>query len=368
VTLPAGAPAPVLDGIDAGTVDSARLSTRVLFSGPENGEPVLFLHGNLSSATWWEETMLALPAGYRGIAPDQRGYGDADPAARVDATRGMGDYVDDAVALLDALGIDRAHLVGNSLGGVVVWRLMASAPDRFRTVTQVAPGSPYGFGGTGDVAGTPIYEDFAGSGGGLVNPELVTRMTAADDSTESPFAPRNALRMLVYKPPFIPPREDVLVAALLKTHLGEDAYPGDVVVSTNWPFVSPGVDGANNALSPKYMGDPEDIVSCDPKPPVLWVRGADDLAVSDTAAGDPGTWGPMGLVPGYPGPEAYPQQPMIGQTRAVLERYAAAGGSYAEVVIDDCGHVPFIEKPEEFNRVFHGHLTNQGNNPTGGTK
>ncbi len=47
---------------------------------------------------------------------------------------------------------------------------------------------------------------------------------------------------------------------------------------------------------------------------------------------------------------------MLGQTRAVLEKYAVAGGSYKEVVIQDAGHGPFIEKPEEFNEVFHAHL------------
>jgi len=47
---------------------------------------------------------------------------------------------------------------------------------------------------------------------------------------------------------------------------------------------------------------------------------------------------------------------MLGQTRAVLEKYAAAGGSYKEVVIEDAGHVPSIEKPEEFNEVFPAHL------------
>ncbi|MEJ5224325.1 MAG: alpha/beta fold hydrolase, partial [Anaerolineales bacterium] len=117
----------------------------------------------VSSATWWEETMLALPAGYRGIAPDQRGFGDADPAKKIDATRGMGDLADDAVALLDALGIHQAHIVGNSLGGMVVWRMMADYPERFLTVTLVATGSPYGFGGTKDVDGTPCWPDFAGS-------------------------------------------------------------------------------------------------------------------------------------------------------------------------------------------------------------
>jgi pimeloyl-ACP methyl ester carboxylesterase len=94
----------------------------------------------------------------------------------------------------------------------------------------------------------------------------------------------------------------------------------------------------------------------EPKVPILWVRGSHDLAVSDTAASDPGFLGRMGLLPGWPGEEAYPPQPMVGQTRAVLEQYAADGGSYEEVVIEDTGHVPFLEKPDEFNKVFHQHL------------
>ena len=55
-------------------------------------------------------------------------------------------------------------------------------------------------------------------------------------------------------------------------------------------------------------------------------------------------------------PYVFPPQPMIDQTRAALEQYVAAGGSYKEIVMQDCGHVPFIEKPDEFNRYFHAHL------------
>ena len=81
------------------------------------------------------------------------------------------------------------------------------------------------------------------------------------------------------------------------------------------------------------------------------------MVVSDSAASDPGFLGMMGMIPGWPGEEVFPPQPMIGQTRAVLEKYAASGGSYEEVVIDDAGHLPFIEKPEEFNQAFHAHIT-----------
>ena len=102
---------PVLDGVTARTVSTDRLTTRVLFAGPDEGIPVLFVHGNFSSATWWEETLVTLPPQYRGIAPDQRGYGDADPEAKIDATRGMRDFVDDSLARMDHLGHERFHLV-----------------------------------------------------------------------------------------------------------------------------------------------------------------------------------------------------------------------------------------------------------------
>lgn len=347
---------PTMPGIHAHAITTSRLATRVLVSGPDDGAPVLFIHGNSSSATWWEETMVALPPGYRGIAPDQRGFGGADPAAKIDATQGTGDLAADAVALLDHLNIRRAHLVGNSLGGVVVWRLMMDYPDRILTVTQVDPGSPYGFGGTKGAEGAPCFDDFAGTGAGLVSPELIRLMAAGDRSTDSRFSPRNAIRALIVKPPFVPAREEELLSSMLATHLGEHDLPGDSAPSPNWPFTAPGRWGSANALSPKYVAHPSRLYGIHPKPPVLWVRGSHDLLVSNMAASDVGTLGQMGVLPGWPGADVFPPQPMLDQTRAVLDSYAAAGGVYTEVVIQDAGHVPFIERPDEFNRHFHAHL------------
>jgi pimeloyl-ACP methyl ester carboxylesterase len=347
---------PIMDGVTAETIGSERIRTRVLFSGAEDGVPVLFLHGNVSSATWWEDTLISLPDGYRGIAPDQRGFGESDPDAKIDATRGMGDLAEDALALLDTLGYERAHIVGNSLGGMVVWHLLTIASERFLTATLADPGSPFGFGATRDVDGTPTNPDFAGSGGGLSNPELIRLMKEGEMSAENQFSPRAALRTLLVKPPFIPKREDALVMSMLSTHLGEQDIPGDAAQSIHWPHMAPGVWGATNATSPKYAGDIEKIIQCDPKPDILWVRGSDDLVVSDTAASDPGYLGQVGLLPGWPGEDEYPPQPMIGQIHNTLEKYAAAGGSYKEVIIEDAGHVPFIEKPDEFNQVFHPHI------------
>ena len=185
---------PTMEGVTPQTIDTNRITTRVLFSGPQDGVPVLFLHGNASSATWWEENMVALPDGYRGIASDQRGFGEADREKKVDATRGPGDWADDAVALLDHLGIEQAHIVGCSLGGCVVWYMLREYPERFLTASLVDAGSPFGFGGTKDVEGTPCYDDYAGSGGGLSNPEFIKRLAEGDRGMDSQFPPRAAMR------------------------------------------------------------------------------------------------------------------------------------------------------------------------------
>jgi pimeloyl-ACP methyl ester carboxylesterase len=347
---------PTLAGVSPRTVTTRRITTRVLFTGPDDGVPVLFLHGNASSATWWEENMVALPTGFRGIAPDQRGFGDADLNKKVDATRGSGDWADDAVALLDELDIPKAHIAGSSLGGCVVWYLLREYPERFLSACLVDSGSPFGYGGTKDVEGTPCYPDFAGSGGGLSNPEFIKRLAEGDRGLESQFSPRAAMRSLVFKPPFVPEREDDLLSSMLTTHLGEHDNPGDFVPSPNWPFVAPGVWGSANALSPKYVGNLDPLYAAEPKVEILWVRGSHDLAVSDTAASCPGTLGSMGLIPNWPGMEVYPPQPMVGQIRHVLDKYAAAGGRYQEIVIQDAGHAPFIERPDEFNALLHQHI------------
>ncbi len=348
---------PTLPGITEKTITSARLTTRVLFSGSDTGAPVLFLHGNASSATYWEEVMLALPAGYRGIAPDQRGYGGADRDKKIDATRGMGDFSDDAFALLDALGIAKAHVVGHSMGGSVIFRMMMDHPERLLSVTLAATGSPYGFGGSKGTDGQLCNPDGAGSGGGIVNPNFTQLMAAGDRGADNPQAsPRIVMNSFYWKPPFKPAREEELLSSLLSEHVGGQEYPGDFVPSPHWPNVAPGKFGPANALSPLYAGDVSRLNHISPKPPVLWVRGADDQIVSDTSLFDMGTLGALGAVPGWPGAEVYPSQPMVSQTRAVLDAYQAHGGRYSEVVFPECGHTPYIEKPEAFNQAFHAHL------------
>jgi pimeloyl-ACP methyl ester carboxylesterase len=325
-------------------------------SGPAEGIPVLLIHGNASSSTFWEESMLALPKDYRAIAPDLRGYGDTEDRL-IDATRGCMDWVDDLLSLMDTLGFQKFHVAGHSLGGSVIWSMLATAPERLLSVSLFCPGSPFGFGGTKDLQGTPCAPDFAGSGGGIVNPEFARLMGEKYRGSEYQASPRTVMNSFYWKPPFRHPREEALLSGLLSQRVGPQQYPGDLEPSPHWPGVAPGKFGPANAISPKYVGDTvERLLSAAPKPPILWVRGSDDQIVSDFSLFNMGTLGKLGVVPGWPGDEVHPPQPMVGQTRWVLERYAARGGRFREEVIPDAGHSPHMEKPEVVNPLFHAHL------------
>src|SRR5260370_1437945 len=63
-----------------------RLTMRYIDSGPEDGVPVVMIHGNLSTGRFYEHLIPAAPAGYRLIAPDMRGFGDTERSP-IDATR-----------------------------------------------------------------------------------------------------------------------------------------------------------------------------------------------------------------------------------------------------------------------------------------
>lgn len=350
----------LLEGVVSKTVETPRLKMQLLSGGAEGGQPVFFVHGNASSSRFFEETLAALPddASYRGFAPDLRGFGGSETKP-LDATRGLGDFSDDLYALAGALGLGdaRIHLVGWSVGGTVAVRYAMDHPEMVASLTLVNPMSPYGFGGTRDASGTPCWPDLAGSGGGTTNPEFVRRLREGDRSEEDPNSPRNVMNAVYFKPPFRAPgeREEILLSSMLSTKVSEENYPGDMTPSQNWPNVAPGERGMNNAISPKYC-DLGGFAGIESKPPVLWIRGSDDAIVSDTSSLDFGYLGKLGVVPGWPGDEAYPPQPMVSQIRAVLEAYARNGGSYREAVITDCGHSPHVEKPEEFQRTLFGFL------------
>lgn len=331
--------------IDARHVQTDRLNTFVREAGDPGAPVLLLVHGNVSSSAFFEALMADLASDFRVIAPDYRGYGDSERKT-IDATRGMADFSDDVAALLDAMGIQEpVDVLGWSAGGNIVLQLAIDHPERVRRVVLEASGSPYGFGGSTGEDGRPVADDFAGSGGGTANPGFCEAI-AAGDRGEEPTSPRTTLRSFYVKPGFTfdPEVEEKYVDAMLKMKIGDDIYPGDLTTSENWPGVAPGTTGTNNALSPKYLNQ-SGFADLDPVPPVLWVRGDQDQIVSDTSMFDLAQLGKLGAVPGYPGEDVVPTQPMVSQLRAVL---AAGGGEVREVVYESCGHSPHLEHPERF--------------------
>ncbi len=110
-----------------------------------NGEPVLLLHGWPDTAELWDEVGRGLlERGARVITPDLRGCGRSDKPVAVDAYA-MHHLVGDVVALLDATGVERVHLVGHDWGAALAWVVATVAPERVATFAALAVGHPTAF-------------------------------------------------------------------------------------------------------------------------------------------------------------------------------------------------------------------------------
>jgi pimeloyl-ACP methyl ester carboxylesterase len=106
------------------------------------GQPVLLIHGFPDSHRLWRHQMRALTgAGMRAIAPDLRGFGESGRPAAV-SDYAVGRSVADMIALLDALEIERAHVVGHDWGGAVAWVLATFAPERVEKLVVLSVPHP----------------------------------------------------------------------------------------------------------------------------------------------------------------------------------------------------------------------------------
>lgn len=344
---------PVAAGVRTSFFQTDRIAIHALEAGPDDGVPVVFVHDDGAGATSWEAELLALPPGLRGVSIDLRGYG-ASEALPIDARLGLDDLVADVRAALRHLGVTRHHLVGHGLGGAVVWKyLLRFGPDVIRVVQQ-APYSPWGFGGSVGDAGRPLHADGAGSGAGLVDDDVVRRLASEDRSGE-PGSPLHRLRTRAVLPGTELPAEASLLESALATVVDDDHYPGDVRPSPTWPGFAPGDRGLVNAVSRRhYHAGTLHLIRR--KPPVLWLRGADDPVVSDASIDDPAVRGAAGELAGWPGEAVHPPQPMLRQTRVALQRYEEAGGRVSEVVLAGCGHSPHLEQPARFRECVHPFL------------
>lgn len=139
----------MLDALSIGGIAVEIRLGELTFTATAGGKPgaplVLMLHGFPQTRHTWRHQLEPLAnAGYYAVAPDQRGY---SPGARPDdvAAYATEDLVSDALDMMQALGYERAHVVGHDWGGQLSWLLAAHHPDRVETLTVLSRPHPQAF-------------------------------------------------------------------------------------------------------------------------------------------------------------------------------------------------------------------------------
>jgi pimeloyl-ACP methyl ester carboxylesterase len=128
-------------------IDSNGVGIEVSDQG--QGPAVVLLHGWPDSGRMWRNQVPALTgAGFRVIVLDLRGFGASDAPAEVEAY-GLAQLFGDTVAVLDQLGVERAHVVGHDWGAALAWGMAALAPDRVDHLVALSVGHPSSFTGAG---------------------------------------------------------------------------------------------------------------------------------------------------------------------------------------------------------------------------
>jgi 3-oxoadipate enol-lactonase len=107
----------------------------IAFVEEGRGFPLLLIHGLAGDHTAWEPEVATWKARHRVVAPDNRGAG---ASTQVDEPIATADMARDMLALMDALGIERAHIVGRSMGGAIAQHIALMAPERVQSLVMCA--------------------------------------------------------------------------------------------------------------------------------------------------------------------------------------------------------------------------------------
>ena len=228
-------------------IDANGWTFTVRTAGPPDGRPVLLLHGFPQTSRCFSNELISLgQAGYRAIAPDQRGY---SPGAR---PTGAGEYrvaklCADVTALADALDIHSFDLVGHDWGGLVAWAYAGHVPERVRTLTSVSTPHPMALaaalvGGDPDQVQRSSYVDL------LRQPKVPEQLLlGADGSGEG-------LRTLF--------ADSGIDDAVARSYVETLAEPGALTAALNWyrdnDFLDPVDPGPIDAPT-MYVWSTEDI-------------------------------------------------------------------------------------------------------------
>lgn len=138
--MPTTPPDPARPRPDEGTsttVETNGVDLHVVRLGPDDGPPVVCLHGFPECWYGWLPVARRLAdAGYRVIVPDQRGYNESEKPSGVAAYR-LPTLAADVAGLIEAVGVDAAHVVGHDWGAAVAWWLALDHPDHVETLAAV---------------------------------------------------------------------------------------------------------------------------------------------------------------------------------------------------------------------------------------
>src|SRR3989442_13340446 len=118
---------------------------------------ILLLHGNAESTQAWYAWVPLLARRFRVVRPDMRGCGASTPMPR-DFKWSLDVVIDDYVRLIDSLGVQRVHLVGAKIGGIIARAFAARRPERVTTLTVIGSPPPLRKGAEGIPALTAEFE------------------------------------------------------------------------------------------------------------------------------------------------------------------------------------------------------------------
>lgn len=337
-------------------IETSTRKTAYYRMGEGNKKKLVLIHGNVSSSVFYLPIMQKLSNEYDIAAPDLNGYGSTEPSP-VSAETGIADWANDIDAFTKSIEFDKFSLAGWSLGGCVVMKYAIDHAEKLENLILLNPGSPFGFGGTYDADGKLFDERGLGCTGGFVNNDFLNSLknkNRGDDQSSIRFVMNNHY----FKPGFRldSELEEMCIDEIFNMQIGPDYYAGDFVQIAEFPYALPGTRGFNNSLAPQYCRL-DSLADIKYKPNILWFRGDSDVIVSDNSYYDINMLGKIGAVPGYPGEDKMPLQPMVSQTRYVLEKYKENGGEYKEFVIPDAGHGAFLEKQDDFIKLLKDNIS-----------
>jgi len=232
--------------------DVGDLTFEVRVDGPDDGRPVLLLHGfPETSACWAVVAPLLVDAGLRTYAPDQLGYSPGARPAEVDAYA-LTNLTQVTADLMTALGIPRADVVGHDWGAQVAWGLAAWHPDRVRSLTAVSVPHPAAY--TAAYRADPEQKERSSYIRLFWQPGKAEEVLLEDDA-------RRIRRMLG------PVETTGVPAEAVEEYVAVLSAPGALTAALNW----------YRAMSSALRVDPVEV-------PTTYVWSDGDVAIGRTAA------------------------------------------------------------------------------------